>query len=85
LRRFEDLLGGLGPDEGLQIGVPVVHPGANVVLQRLDALVHSPADKLVDQVAELSPDLVASGGADRSEVHVEAGCPAGHALIAGVL
>ena len=36
---FEDLFGGLGPDEWLGIGVPVRDPVADVVLQGLDGSV----------------------------------------------
>jgi hypothetical protein len=55
---FEDLLGGLGPDERPWVLVPVSNPGADVALQGLDALVDSPAEQLVGQESEPPLDLV---------------------------
>ena len=55
---FEDLLGGLGPDERPWVLVPVSDPGADVPLQGLDALVDAALEHLVGQEPEPPFDLV---------------------------
>jgi hypothetical protein len=82
---FEDLLGGLGPDERPWVLVPVGNPRADVGLQGLDTLVDSPAEQLVGQEPEPPFDLVDPRRTDRGEVQVNRGCRPSQALIAGVL
>ncbi len=54
----EDLLGGLGPDEGLGVVVPCLDPGADVGLEGLDAVVVGSLEEVGGDVAEEPLDQV---------------------------
>ena len=41
---MEDFVGGLGPDEGFRVGVPVLDPGLDVAFEGGDAVVDAAAD-----------------------------------------
>jgi hypothetical protein len=65
---FEDLVRGLRPDVGLGVGVPCGDPGADVLLQRLDASVDAPPYLLVGQLGEPPLDQVEPGRAGGRDV-----------------
>jgi hypothetical protein len=55
---LEDLVGGLGPDEGLGVVVPGVDPGADVGVELTDRAVRSAARLLGRQFAKPALDEV---------------------------
>jgi hypothetical protein len=67
---FEDLLGGLGPDEGVRVVVPGLHPGSDVGFEGLDAAVIAAVEQVLGEVGEPAFDLCGfrRNGAPRPEV-----------------
>ena len=70
---FEDLLGGLGPDEGVRVVVPGLHPGSDVGFEGLDAAVIAVVEQVLGEVGEPSFDLVEPAGVGRGVMQGEAG------------
>ncbi len=68
----EDLVGGLGPDEGGRGGVVRVDEGADRRLQLREAAMHAAANLLVRQLREPALHEVQPGPVRRREMHVEA-------------
>src|SRR4051812_17806676 len=56
--RFEDLLGGLGPDVRSWVPVPVIDPGADVFVERADGRMCAAAQQLGGQLSEPALDEV---------------------------
>lgn len=69
----EDLVGGLGPDEGLGVSVPLVDPAAQVSFEFDHAAMGRAAQFAVGQFGEPALDQVEPGGAGGGEVQVEPG------------
>ena len=59
----EDVVGGLGPAEGLGIGVVRVDEGLDVVLELLGGAVHAAPDLLFGEQGEEALDLIEPGRA----------------------
>ncbi len=55
---YEDVVCGFCPDEWFRVLVPVVDPGADVLVQGCDAGVDAAADELVGEEPEPAFDLV---------------------------
>ena len=68
----EDVIGGLGPFEGLGIGVVMTDEVHNVGAQSLDAAIDAAPDLLVGDEREEALDLIEPGGAGRREVDMPA-------------
>jgi hypothetical protein len=69
----EDLVGGLGPGNGLGFSFQVAIQLLDVGFQSLDGGVDAAADEFVGQQAEPALYMVDPGGSGRGEVDVEAG------------
>ena len=69
--RFEDLLGGFGPDVGAWVLVPVLDPGADVGVEGADAGVRAAAQQLGGQLPEPALDEVDPAAGGRGEVQDE--------------
>src|SRR5271170_4704030 len=67
-----DLMGGLGPDEGLGGLIPVVEEVGDGAFQLGDAGGAATANRLLADDAEPALDQVEPGGAGRGEVQMEA-------------
>src|SRR5437870_6642185 len=68
----EDLVGGLDPEVGTRVFVPVVEPGADVAFELGDAAVDAAAEHLGGDLGEPALDEVEPGGALRDEVEHKA-------------
>jgi hypothetical protein len=62
----EDLVGGLGPDEGLGLGVVDVDDFADRLLEPGDAAVRAAADLLLRELGEPALDAADATGSDRA-------------------
>src|SRR3954447_4359273 len=71
--RFEDLLGGLGPDVRSWVLVPVLDPGADVGIERADAGMRAAPEQLGGQLCEPALDEVQPTAGGRGEVQHKAG------------
>ena len=68
----EDLVGGLAPDEGPGVGVPVFDPVGDVAAECGDGVVGGAAQFLGGQLGEPAFDLVEPGAVGRGVVDREA-------------
>src|SRR5215469_12498168 len=70
--RAQDLVGGLGPDEGPGILVPGCQPGLDRGLELRDRAMCGASQPLVRQLGEPTLHEVQPGGVSRDEVEIEA-------------
>ena len=68
---FEDVFGGLGPDEWSGVVVPGLHPGSDIGFERLDASVVTALEQVLGEVGEPAFDLVEPAGVGRGVVQGE--------------
>jgi hypothetical protein len=73
VRLLQDLLCGLGPDEGVDAVVPAVDEGSDFGVEVLDGREHAPSAGLALDDAEPDLDQVHPGGVGGSEVDLEPG------------
>lgn len=65
---FQDLLGGLGPDEGPQVVVPALDPGADVGFEGLNAVVVAAREQVGGHGGQEPLDLVNPRRVGRGQV-----------------
>ena len=70
---FEDVLGGLGPDERPGVVVPGLHPAPDVGFEGVDAAMVTALEQVFGEVGEPAFDLVEPAGVGRGVVQGEPG------------